>query len=91
VLGDFSSAWDVNWSGDELQHQLYTKGPSQLEHTTEYAPPEAVLGFVYAAHDMPIDHAKQRFAKNYKIGPSFDSCKSAVALFPDGPVHEFHA
>jgi serine/threonine protein kinase len=42
VLGDFSSAYD-----DFTRRSLYTRGPSGLEQTNEYAPPEAIFGYVY--------------------------------------------
>ena len=43
VLGDFSSAYNMFTS-----RNLYTKGPSRLEQTDEYAPPEAMFGYVYS-------------------------------------------
>jgi serine/threonine protein kinase len=42
VLGDFSSAYD-----DYTRDNLYTRGPSSLEQSNEYAPPEAIFGYVY--------------------------------------------
>jgi serine/threonine protein kinase len=42
VLGDFSSAWSL-----PIDRNLYTRGPSRLEQTDEYAPPEAIFGSVY--------------------------------------------
>jgi serine/threonine protein kinase len=54
VLGDFSSAYD-----DYSSKTLYTGGPSSLEHTNEYAPPEAIFGFTY--NDTSVG-----------IAPSFD-------------------
>lgn len=42
VLGDFSSAYD-----DFTKRNLYVKGPSRLEQTDEYAPPEAIFGNAY--------------------------------------------
>ena len=54
VLGDFSSAYD-----DESSKTYYTGGPSRLEHTNEYAPPEAIFGFAY--NDTSVG-----------IAPSFD-------------------
>jgi serine/threonine protein kinase len=42
VLGDFSSAYD-----DFTKRNLYTRGASGLEQTDEYAPPEAIFGYVY--------------------------------------------
>ncbi|KAL7557028.1 hypothetical protein ACA910_014241 [Epithemia clementina (nom. ined.)] len=54
VLGDFSSAWDG--FSDE---NLYTGGPSRLEQTDEYAPPEALFG--------------TRYKSPWLLGPAFDS------------------
>lgn len=54
VVGDFSSAYD-DYSSDTF----YTGGPSRLEHTNEYAPPEAFFGFTY--NDTSVG-----------ISPSFD-------------------
>jgi serine/threonine protein kinase len=56
VLGDYSSAWD-----DYTRHHLYTRGPSRLEQTDEYAPPEAIFGYIYNVTSQPT------------ISPSFDS------------------
>lgn len=42
VLGDFSSAYNMFTS-----RNLYTRGPSRLEQTDEYAPPEAIFGHAY--------------------------------------------
>jgi hypothetical protein len=42
VLGDFSSAYD-----EYTRQNLYTRGPSRLEQTNEYAPPEAIFGYAY--------------------------------------------
>lgn len=55
VLGDFSSAYNLFTS-----RNLYSRGPSRLEQTAEYAPPEAVFGHLY---------------NNSAVGltPSFDS------------------
>jgi serine/threonine protein phosphatase PrpC len=60
VLGDLSSAWD-NYSRDVL----YTGGPSRLEQTDEYAPPEAIFGHTYRASTMRIE-------------PTFDSWSIGV-------------
>ena len=56
VLGDFSSAYD-----DHTSRNLYTRGPSGLEQTNEYAPPEAIFGDVY------------NDTNGVGITPSFDS------------------
>ena len=42
VLGDFSSA-----SNEFCRRNLYMNGPSRLEQTDEYAPPEAFFGNMY--------------------------------------------
>lgn len=42
VLGDFSSAFN-----DFTSRNLYTRGPSRLEQTDDYAPPEAMFGYAY--------------------------------------------
>lgn len=55
VLGDFSSAWD-----EYTDRNLYSRGPSRLEHTSEYAPPEAIFGQAY--NDTGVG-----------LSPSFDS------------------
>lgn len=55
VLGDFSSAFN-----DFTSHNLYTRGPSRLEQTDEYAPPEAIFGLSY--NDSSVG-----------LSPSFDS------------------
>ena len=54
VLGDFSSAWNGFSHGT-----LYTGGPSRLEQTDEYAPPEALHGSQYRSP--------------WLLGPAFDS------------------
>ena len=56
VLGDFSSAYD-----DYSSRNLYTRGPSRLEQTNEYAPPEAIFGDAY------------NNTSGLGITPSFDS------------------
>lgn len=56
VLGDFSSAYD-----DYSSRNLYTRGPSRLEQTNEYAPPEAIFGDAY------------NNTSGVGITPSFDS------------------
>lgn len=56
VLGDFSSAFD-----DYTSRNVYTRGPSGLEQTDEYAPPEAIFGDVYSD------------TRGSGITPSFDS------------------
>ena len=56
VLGDFSSAYD-----DYTSRNLYTRGPSGLEQTNEYAPPEAIFGDAY------------NVTSGVGITPSFDS------------------
>lgn len=48
VLGDFSSAWS-----DYTDRHLYTRGPSRLEQTDEYAPPEAIFGHTYSRRSRP--------------------------------------
>lgn len=55
VLGDFSSAFN-----DFTGRNLYTRGPSRLEQTDEYAPPEAIFGYTYNNTDVGLT-------------PSFDS------------------
>jgi hypothetical protein len=60
VLGDFSSGYDKFTS-----QNFYTGGPSRLEQTDEYAPPEAIFGTVY------------RLAK---LDPSFDSWSIGVLV-----------
>lgn len=55
VLGDFSSAYNSFVAG-----HLYTGGPSRKEQTDEYAPPEAIFGYVY---DGSVD----------RLSPAFDS------------------
>jgi serine/threonine protein kinase len=55
VLGDFSSAFN-----DFASRNLYTRGPSRLEQTDEYAPPEAIFGYAY--NDTTVG-----------VTPSFDS------------------
>jgi serine/threonine protein kinase len=57
VLGDYSSAWD-----DFTRDNLYTRGPSRLEQTDEYAPPEAIFGYIYNDTNIPTS-----------LSPSFDS------------------
>jgi serine/threonine protein kinase len=42
VLGDFSSGYN-----DFVARTMYTGGPSRKEQTDEYAPPEAIFGYVY--------------------------------------------
>lgn len=54
VVGDFSSAYD-----EYSSNTFYTGGPTRLEHTNEYAPPEAIFGFTY--NDTSVG-----------IAPSFD-------------------
>ena len=56
VLGDFSSAFN-----DFTARNLYTRGPSRLEQTDEYAPPEAIFGYTYNSTDV------------VGVSPSFDS------------------
>lgn len=53
VLGDFSSAWNTF-----VGENLYTGGPSRLEQTDEYAPPEALFG---------------NYISPWLLGPTFDS------------------
>lgn len=55
VLGDFSSAYNLFTS-----RNLYTGRPSKLEQTDEYAPPEAIFGYLY--NNSAIE-----------LTPSFDS------------------
>lgn len=47
VLGDFSSAYN-----EFTSRNLYTGGPSRLEQTDEYAPPEAIFGSIYKTTDL---------------------------------------
>jgi len=61
VLGDFSSAWS-----ELAQKHLYTRGPSRLEQTAEYAPPEATFGYGLYNQTAPELH------------PSFDSWSIGV-------------
>lgn len=56
VLGDFSSAYD-----DYTRRNFYTRGPSGLEQTNEYAPPEAIFGDAY------------NYTSGVGISTSFDS------------------
>jgi len=51
VLGDFSSAWS------DFTQNLYTRGPSRLEQTDEYAPPEAIFGYTYNQSRPALDPA----------------------------------
>jgi serine/threonine protein kinase len=60
VLGDLSSAWDKY--SDE---SLYTRRPSRLEQTDDYAPPEAIFGYLYNQTSTIID-------------PSFDSWSTGI-------------
>ncbi|GKZ00765.1 hypothetical protein MPSEU_001028300 [Mayamaea pseudoterrestris] len=60
ALGDLSSAWD-----EYSRSNLYTRGPSRLEQTDDYAPPEAIFGYI-DRQPNPI------------IEPSFDSWSIGV-------------
>lgn len=59
VLADFSSAWD-----EFSNLNLYTNGPSAAEQTTEYAPPEALLGPSW----VPFLEAKPETYDSWSIG-----------------------
>ena len=59
VLGDFSSAWD-----SFADQNLYSDGPSAMEQTEEYAPPEARLGPSW----VPFHEDKPESYDSWSIG-----------------------
>jgi serine/threonine protein phosphatase PrpC len=59
VLGDFSSGWD-----EFTNANLYSDGPSVLEQTNEYAPPEALGGQYW----KPFDHRCPQSYDSWSIG-----------------------
>jgi serine/threonine protein phosphatase PrpC/serine/threonine protein kinase len=59
VLADFSSAWD-NFSNQNL----YSHGPTAAEQTSEYAPPEALLGPTW----IPFLETKPETYDSWSVG-----------------------